>query len=166
MLDDGTGRVVGYCIGTADTTSFAQQWLDVFAPGVDAKLVPRPETQTDDPLMERDDIRHFRGAVYKADCSMLREWPQTLQLYPAHMHIDILPEHQRKGYGTVLINAFFDAVKARGAAGVHLDMVQTNTTGLAFYTRIGFGVCEQVLDGGASGKTGVNGIVMTLVKSL
>ena len=166
ILDDGTGRVVGYCIGTADTTSFAQRWRDVFTPIVDPILVPRPDIQSNDPLMERDEIKGFRHAVYNADCSMLQPWSQMLQQYPAHMHIDILPEYQRKGHGTILINTFFEAVKDRGANGVHLDMVQHNVTGRAFYQKIGFQICPQVLDGGASGNTGVNGIVMTFVKSI
>jgi ribosomal protein S18 acetylase RimI-like enzyme len=166
VLDDGNGRVVGYCIGTADTTSFAQRWRDVFTPVVDPTLVPRPEERSDDPIMERDDIKGFRHAVYNAACSMLQPWPQTLQTYPAHLHIDILPEYQRKGYGTALINAFFEAVKRRGANGVHLDMVQHNVKARAFYERLGFQICPQVLDGGASGQSGVNGVVATLVKTL
>ena len=166
MLDDGNGRVVGYCIGTPDTTSFAQRWRDVFTPVVDPKLVPHPNIQTDDALMERDDIKHFRKATYDADCSMLQPWPQMLRQYPAHMHIDLLPEYQRKGWGTVLIHKFFQAVRALGASGVHLDMVQSNVIGRAFYEKMGFHVCAQVLDGGASGNTGVNGTVITLVKDL
>jgi GNAT superfamily N-acetyltransferase len=158
--------VVGYCIGTSDTTSFAQRWRDVFTPVVDPKLVPHPDLQTGDALMERGDIKHFRKAVYDADCSMLQPWLQALQQYPAHLHIDILPEYQRKRWGTTLINRFFEGVKTLGASGVHLDMVQSNVNGRAFYERVGFQVYPQVLDGGASGNTGVNGIVITLVKSL
>lgn len=166
VLDDGSGRVVGYCIGTADTTFFAQRWRDVFTPVVDPKLVPKPELQTGDALMERDDIKGFRRAVYNAECSMLQAWPQILQQYPAHMHIDILPEYHRKGYGRTLINTFFQKVKSLGADGVHLDMLRSNTTAQAFYANIGFTMCPQVLDGGASGFPGVNGVVMTLVKTI
>jgi ribosomal protein S18 acetylase RimI-like enzyme len=166
VLDDGNGRVVGYCIGAADTSSFAQHWRDVFTPTVDRNLVPAPGVISSDPLMERDDIKVFRHAVHNADCSMLQSWPKTLNKYPAHLHINILPEYQRKGYGTVLIDAFFAAVKSMGAKGVHLDMVQQNITARAFYERMGFGICSQVLDGGVSGQTGVDGIVVTLVKTL
>lgn len=157
--------MVGYCVGAADTTTFAERWRDVFTLGVDPVLVPKPDIRTDDPLMERDDVKGFRHAVYNADCSMLQPWPQILQQYPAHLHIDILAENQRMGHGTKLINAFFDAIKRKGAKGVHLDMVQHNTNGRAFYEKIGFRICPEVLDGGASGQTGVNGIVVTLVKS-
>ncbi|KAH7080655.1 acyl-CoA N-acyltransferase [Paraphoma chrysanthemicola] len=166
VLDDGDGHVVGYCIGTPDTTLFAERWRNVFAPIVDPVLVPDPEVQSDNPLMERDDVKGFRHAVYNGSCSMLQSWPDLLQRYPAHMHIDLLPEYQRKGHGTALINAFFEAAKTRGANGVHLDMVKHNVTGRAFYDRIGFQICPQVMDGGVSGRTGENGIVVTLVKVL
>ncbi|KAH7350306.1 acyl-CoA N-acyltransferase [Pyrenochaeta sp. MPI-SDFR-AT-0127] len=166
VLDDGSGRVIGYCIGTAETRCFAQEWRNTFAKSIDATLVPRPETKSHDPAMEQDLVRNFRHALYNGECSMLLPWPEALEKYPAHMHIDILPEYQRKGYGTVLISAFFEAVKGLGAGGVHLDMVRTNSAGRAFYTRIGFRVCEQVLDGGVSGETGVNDVVVTLVKDL
>jgi ribosomal protein S18 acetylase RimI-like enzyme len=166
VLDDGNGRVVGYCIGTADTTSFAQRWRDVFTPSVDKKLVPAPGVSSSDPLMERNDIKGFRDAVHNAECSMLQSWPKILEKYPAHLHIDILPIYQRKGHGTALIDAFLTAIEEAGAKGVHLDMVQHNVTARAFYGRMGFETCSQVLDGGASGQTGVDGIVVTLVKTL
>jgi ribosomal protein S18 acetylase RimI-like enzyme len=158
--------IVGYCIGAAHTASFAQRWRDEFAPSIDAKLVPRPETTTNDPLMEKDDIRGFRHAVYSAHCSMLLEWPGSLEEYPAHMHIDILPGYQRRGFGRDLISTFFEEVKKCGAGGVHLDMVRHNVSARAFYDRVGFEVCGQVLDGGESGEVGVAGIVVTLVKRL
>lgn len=171
MLDDGDGRVVGYCIGTVDTLSFAQRWREEFAPSVDRTLVPPPDVHVggdDDAasLMEKEDVRHFRKAVYEADCSMLQSWPETLQQYPAHIHIDILKEYQRKGWGTVLMKRFFDKARELGASGVHLDMVQSNVKARAFYESIGFRLCQQVLDGGESGGPGVNGIVVTLIKDL
>jgi ribosomal protein S18 acetylase RimI-like enzyme len=166
VLDDGNGRVVGYCIGASDTTSFAQQWCKEFVPVVDPASVPRPEVRCDDPLMEKNDAKAFRAAVYNASCSMLQTFPETLQTYPAHMHIDIMPEYQKQGYGKALINAFFEAAKIHGARGVHLDMVEHNVNARAFYERMGFQICPEVLDGGKSGQTGVNGIVVTLVKSL
>jgi ribosomal protein S18 acetylase RimI-like enzyme len=77
-----------------------------------------------------------------------------------------VPEYQRKGWGTVLINGLFEAVGSLGAKGIHLDMLQSNVNGRAFYEKIGFQTCPQVLDGGKSGNTGVNGVVITLVKEL
>lgn len=82
------------------------------------------------------------------------------------MHIDVLEQYQRKGWGSRLIHALFDAVKREDASGIHLDMVRWNTTGRKFYQKIGFERCPLVLDDGKSGETGVNGVVLALVKSL
>lgn len=99
--------------------------------------------------------------MYDAQCSsMLLEWPAELARYPAHLHVHVLPEYQKKkGGGTQLVHGFCEAVREKGAVGVHLDMVARNAGERAFYERLGFGVCGQVLDGGESGKTGVNGDV-------
>lgn len=169
VLDDGAGRAVGYCIGTADTGAFAQRWRDDFVPSVDAAHVPRPEIQahTLDPVMHDDpDALHFRKAVYNAECSMLQRFPHVLETYPAHLHIDLLAEYRGKGWGRGLIETFFRAVKALGARGVHLDMVRTNVGAKRFYDKMGFRVCPWVLDEGKSGEEGVNGVVMTLVRVL
>ncbi|KAJ4356997.1 hypothetical protein N0V95_002869 [Ascochyta clinopodiicola] len=166
VLDDGSGRAVGYCIGTADTASFAQRWREEFAPSVDSNIVPKPEIRTADLLMEKEETKGFRHALHHAECSALQVWPEELAKYPAHMHIDILPEFQRKGWGSVLIDTLFEAVKSKGASGIHLDMVRWNTIGRSFYEKIGFKVCSLVLDNGESGETGVDGVVVTMVKSL
>lgn len=166
MLDDGTGRVVGYCIGTEDTSLFAQRWRDEFTATVDPELVPRPDVQTGDALMDKEETREFRKSVFIADCSMLQAWPEVLEEYPAHMHIDVLPEFQRHGWGTILINAFSLAAKMLGANGIHLGMVRSNTNGKLFYEKIGFKVCPLVMDDGETGEQGVNGVVLHMVKSL
>lgn len=166
VLDDGNGRAVGYCIGTADTSQFAERWRDEFASSVDRQQVPEPDLQTEDSLMEKEDVKGFRHAVHHAECSTLQAWPEELEKYPAHMHIDILPEFQRKGWGSILINRLFDAVKREGAPGIHLDMVRWNTTGRRFYEKLDFKPCSLVLDNGESGEAGVNGVVLTMVKTL
>lgn len=166
VLDDGNGRAVGYCIGTADTASFAERWREEFAPGVDSKHVPKPDVKTGDVLMEKEESKGFRRAFHRAECSALQAWPEELERYPAHMHIDILPEFQRKGWGSMLINALFDALRSQGAIGIHLGMARSNTGGRSFYEKIGFQPCSLVLDGGESGETGVEDEVLTMVKAL
>lgn len=170
MLDDGTGRTVGYIIGCADTSCFAQRWRSCLAPTVDPAVVPPPGAHLSEAQMQagmaRQDISHFRTAVYEARCSMLLAWPEVLERYPAHLHIDILEGWQRKGWGTVLMQAFLEEVRRMGARGVHLDMVEANEGARRFYEGLGFAGCEEVLDGGVSGRKGVNGIVVTLVKEL
>ena len=57
--------------------------------------------------------------------------------YPSHLHIDILPRQQGKGFGRKLIETLFAALAAKGSPGVHLFVGARNLTALAFYRRIG-----------------------------
>jgi GNAT superfamily N-acetyltransferase len=58
--------------------------------------------------------------------------------YPAHLHIDVLPDFQGQGHGRRLMAAFEAAVSVAGAAGLHLGMLTTNVKARAFYDRLGF----------------------------
>ncbi len=65
--------------------------------------------------------------------------------YPAHLHIDILEEGQRKGYGTQLINALVQHLKENGVKGVHLCCASHNEKGVSFYKKYGFKVYSEKL---------------------
>ena len=58
--------------------------------------------------------------------------------YPAHLHIDLLPEYQGRGYGRALLNTLFAALDKAGVELVHLVMSTANTGARAFYDRMGF----------------------------
>ena len=58
--------------------------------------------------------------------------------FPAHLHVDVLPEHQGRGHGRALIRACVDALARRGVPGVHLGVLEANTGARAFYDRLGF----------------------------
>jgi ribosomal protein S18 acetylase RimI-like enzyme len=58
--------------------------------------------------------------------------------YPAHLHIDLLPSHQRAGHGRALMERFLGALADRGVKAVHLGMLTANTPARAFYDRLGF----------------------------
>ncbi|MEU6339588.1 GNAT family N-acetyltransferase [Streptomyces sp. NPDC046977] len=126
VVDDGT-RVVGYIVGTADTVAFVRRFRDAWLPVV-ADRHPRP-----------------KGVPVTADEEMARllHWPERMVVpelseYPAHLHIDLLPEYQRAGFGRKLMARLLAALAARGAGAVHLGMVTANTPARAFYDRLGF----------------------------
>ena len=59
------------------------------------------------------------------------------QGYPAHLHIDLLPELQGQGWGRRPRDAEA-ALRERGVTGLHLVASTGNTGALAFYPRLGF----------------------------
>jgi ribosomal protein S18 acetylase RimI-like enzyme len=58
--------------------------------------------------------------------------------YPSHLHIDLLPQAQRGGWGRRLLERLFDQLAARGSTGVHLGVSTANTNAVEFYRHIGF----------------------------
>ena len=56
----------------------------------------------------------------------------------AHLHIDLLPEFQRQGFGRRLTQRLVDELRARGVPGLHLSLAVTNTAARAFYAHLGF----------------------------
>jgi ribosomal protein S18 acetylase RimI-like enzyme len=129
VVDDGS-RAVGYVIGTADTPEFVRRWRSEWLPTV-ASRYPAPvstETPTDQML----------ALMHNPERMLVPE----LAAYPAHLHIDLLPDHQGKGLGRQLMTRLFGALAERGVPAVHLGMVTVNVGARKFYDRLGFHVID------------------------
>jgi ribosomal protein S18 acetylase RimI-like enzyme len=127
VLDDGTGTPVGYVLGTADTATFVRRYRDEWIPAIDGRY-PAP---ADPPVTPSDRMLGLHLHPERMLVPALAE-------YPAHLHIDLLPQWQGRGFGRGLMTAFLAGVHAAGAPRVHLGMVPTNTAARAFYDRLGF----------------------------
>ncbi|WP_055572138.1 GNAT family N-acetyltransferase [Streptomyces prasinopilosus] len=135
VLDDGRGRAVGYVLGTADTERFARDFRAVWLPRV-ADRYPEPAG----PPATRDE-----------EMARLLHHPERMSVpglaaYPAHLHIDLLPDRQGLGHGRELMRTFLEALDDRGVPAVHLVMVRANTSARAFYDRMGFHEIEVRID--------------------
>ena len=127
VLDDGRGEAVGYVVGTADTARFVEEYRARWLPLV-AERYPEPSGPPHTPDEEIIALLHDPERMLV---------PQVAA-YPAHLHIDLLPEWQGRGYGRALMTALFRALHERGVAAVHLCMVTANTPARDFYDRLGF----------------------------
>ena len=58
--------------------------------------------------------------------------------YPAHLHIDLFPQAQRKGVGRQLMDTLFSHLQAMGVPGVMLGCAAENVGANAFYAACGF----------------------------
>lgn len=65
--------------------------------------------------------------------------------YPAHMHIDILPEYQRMGLGHRLMDSLCANLKEKGIKGLCLTMYSGNKKGGGFYNKYGFTLLENIV---------------------
>lgn len=127
VVDDGHGQAVGYVLGTGDTARFAKRFRDEWLPTVAARW-PAPEGE---PVGPREVMA---GLLHTPERMIVPE----VAAYPAHLHIDVLPDFQRGGHGRALMEAFLAALAGQGVSSVHLGMLSTNTRARAFYDRLGF----------------------------
>lgn len=169
VLDTGSREdgVVGYIIGHPCTASFAKKWKDEYVPRLDVRDFDAMCTEVEGlDAKQVDTLGWLKDSAFDANCSMLLEKPELLDKYPAHLHIDILPGWQGKGWGQKLMEVFLGKMFEQGAKGVHLGMAKGNEGARRFYERLGFRLCEEVLDGGICGEVGTAGDAICLVKEL
>lgn len=126
VVEGDDGRVVGYCVGTPDTRAFEDWFRTVWWPERGAAW-PRPirDDSRQDGVLRYAYGRRPGAEPYGDD-------------YPAHLHIDLLPELQGRGFGRRLISTLADALRARGVTGLHLVADADNAGAVAFYPRVGF----------------------------
>jgi GNAT superfamily N-acetyltransferase len=119
---DVDGGVRGYVLGAVDTLAFQGWFATDWWPSLPART---PRTRDDEWLLPS-----------AADPGRLVS--PVLERYPAHLHIDLLPDQQGRGAGRQLIEAFCSAAADAGAPGVHLVASANNPFAQGFYPRVGF----------------------------
>lgn len=63
--------------------------------------------------------------------------------YPAHLHIDILPEYQRMGLGHKMTDVLLAHLRGKGIKGIMLTTWIKNMKGRGFYDKYGFTLLEE-----------------------
>jgi ribosomal protein S18 acetylase RimI-like enzyme len=58
--------------------------------------------------------------------------------WPAHLHINLLPQGRGQGLGRQLMDAWFERLRGLASPGVHLGTFAENTTALRFFAGCGF----------------------------
>jgi ribosomal protein S18 acetylase RimI-like enzyme len=125
VVDTGE-RVSGYLIAAADTRTFVERYRAEWLPGFAARH-PLPQ------------------AAASAEERMIRAGHEPERMlgpdqdrYPAHLHIDLLPELQGQGFGRKLMRTLLAELRRRGIPGVQLGFAPENANAGAFYARLGF----------------------------
>jgi ribosomal protein S18 acetylase RimI-like enzyme len=59
-------------------------------------------------------------------------------VYPAHLHIDLLPQVQGQGWGLAMMQTFLDKLRELQVKGVHLGVSKRNPRAIRFYEKAGF----------------------------
>lgn len=122
---------IGYIVGTTDSTRFyqttEQKW---FPPLRDKYPFPKESDNSADTRIIR--LIH-KGHPLKAE----------LIDYPAHLHIDILPEGQGHGLGKKLIHIFAEKLIELEVKALHLEVGKKNKNAQLFYEKVGFHIIKE-----------------------
>ncbi|HEX9625169.1 MAG TPA: GNAT family N-acetyltransferase [Streptosporangiaceae bacterium] len=126
VLDNG-GRPVGYVIGTANTAGYVAAYRERWLPLMRQRYQPPPGPPTTSEERKLADM--FNPELMLVD---------ELAPYPAHLHINLLPEYQGAGFGRAMVDTFLASVAAAGVAACYLAVRPANTAALGFYSRLGW----------------------------
>ncbi len=126
VVDDGTGRAVGYCLAAVDTRGFED----------------RCEREWWPPLRRQHPVGSGGNDLDELLIAMIHHPhladDEVVAQFPSHLHIDLLPEVQGAGWGGRLMDAMHAILQAAGSPGVHLGVSAQNQRALAFYDHLGY----------------------------
>jgi ribosomal protein S18 acetylase RimI-like enzyme len=129
------GRVVGYLAGCFDGRAQRNAMLWPIVPAGVAMAVARG-------LLFRSALWRLAAAVpyfLAAEWRAVRGAPRSsLDGYPAHLHINLLPEARGRGVGERLVKAFLAEAGRRGLPGVHVTVLEENRAARRFFEKLGF----------------------------
>jgi ribosomal protein S18 acetylase RimI-like enzyme len=133
LEEDDTKEVVGYVVGSHDTREYEedviQNWFPVHAIRY---LYGSP---FDNPDIKEGDKAYIKRYL---NPSVFRTFDWSIAFSPAHIHINLLDKHQRKGWGRRLIGKAVEHLKEKGLDGLWVGVDPRNEEAKKFYKRIGF----------------------------
>lgn len=127
VVESDDGRVIGYVVATDDTDAFAAWFHDEWWP---SRRDRYRRSGASEPTAQ-DRFIAYGDRQAPGDDPIARE-------YPAHLHIDLLPETQGQGLGRRLIDTLLAELARRDVPALHLSMNAANAPAGAFYERLGF----------------------------
>lgn len=129
ILEDGAG-ICGYACGAFDSRAFYSRFETEWRPALSARF---PAPPAGDPSTWTR-VQHVHHTYHHPDYFC----PEPYEMYPSHLHIDLLPRAQGRGYGRRMLTEIMDRLRRRGSPGAHLGVSARNTRAQGFYQRLGF----------------------------
>jgi ribosomal protein S18 acetylase RimI-like enzyme len=127
-LEDPEG-ICGYAFGAFDSREFYAKYETRWRPELCARF---PEPQGDPSQWTR--VQQVHSWYHHPDYFC----PEPYEAYPSHLHIDLLPRAQGRGYGRRMMEQVMDLLRRRNSPGAHLGVSMANAPAFGFYQRLGF----------------------------
>jgi ribosomal protein S18 acetylase RimI-like enzyme len=128
ILEDEQG-ICGYALGALDSRSFYDRYEAEWRGRLCAEFTaPQGDPEHWTPVQRVYHVYHH------PDYSC----PEPYDVYPSHLHIDLLPRAQGRGHGRRMIEQVMAMLRRRGSPGAHLGVSMQNSRARAFYSHLGF----------------------------
>jgi GNAT superfamily N-acetyltransferase len=126
-------QVIGYILGCPDTVAQEAHWSEVMPSEIAAHIesvtqVRYPRTFQ---VYQNMAAMSAEAAAHPLDAGFLER-------YPAHLHINLHPDHHSRGIGTHLFTRFEAHLRGLGVPGLHLQTSNYNVKAIPFYRKMGF----------------------------
>jgi len=130
--EDAPEDVIGYVLGTWDTPTFLEASEKDWFPPIRAKY---PLNAPEDTERTEADQKYISRIHEKND-----PLDEILYFSPVHLHINILPQAQRQGWGKKLIGKAVKFIQEKDSTikGLWVGIDPRNEEGKKFYTKVGF----------------------------
>ena len=130
VAEDAAGAG-GYIVGALDSQAFAER--------LDRDWWPRLRTRYPEPTPRLPRERwtpdqHLAYVIHHP----WRTPDELTRRYPSHLHINLLPRLQARGYGGQMMTTLLVALREQGSWGVHLYVSLGNRQAAGFYRHLGF----------------------------
>lgn len=139
FIAEEEGIPLGYILSTETTIAF-YEWLEKsWLPVLRNRYPLENIYEKSFSINEKNLISRIHSKISDVDEEDLR----LIAEYPAHLHIDLLPELQGKGCGRMLMETLFKHLKSCGCPGLHLGVSRENPGAVGFYSKIGFSILKE-----------------------
>jgi ribosomal protein S18 acetylase RimI-like enzyme len=131
FVAEDTAGVAGYVVGALDSQAFEKRLESNWWPPLRARYPEPPPGLPSQRWTPDQRLAHF---IHHPG----RTPDELAARYPSHLHIDLLPRLQARGYGRQLIQTLTAALRDQGSRGVHLLVTPSNQRAVSFYRHVGF----------------------------
>lgn len=117
---DENGKAIGYILCAENFDSFKEKFTNEYLT-----------------RLKKYEFSHRKSAL-----KSIESQEKYKAEYPAHLHIDLLPDYQHMGLGKKLTDALCSHLKAKGVKGIVLTVWKGNLNARKFYEKYGFTLIE------------------------
>jgi ribosomal protein S18 acetylase RimI-like enzyme len=142
VLEDDEG-IAGFAVGTPDTGKWQERLEAEWWPKLRrqyAKPAARPAAEWSADQRRAYTTHHPQGTPR-----------QVVEVYPAHLHLNLLGRIQGRGAGTMLFSEWMARASRQGVGAMHVGVNSANARAVRFWSRRGFDRLK--LGDGGSGRT-------------